>query len=308
MKITNLIQEVNKSVVRVISDHGRGTGIIIDYRGIVLTNRHIINSDKGAVLVSFDGRIHIGRMLYAHSYRDIAFLYFGSKQLPAANLNYSKQVKIGEDIITIGHPRDLPYSVTKGIISYPSRFREQEPALPYIQFDAPAHPGSSGGALVNLRGQVIGIVSSGVGESLNLAIPISEIKFRIGDIKKRLSWYKASQYCSICGAANEPNKRHCGKCGTTLLSTVEFKTIIKNKSINAKDYVICSKCKNPNILKDPENTTCGVCFSPLFSHKNNLQRFGQKKIFCPVCKKKSMAQLQYCSNCGKDLMSERRDQ
>lgn len=313
MKIANIVQKVRESIVRVVSDHGSGTGVIIDDRGIVLTNHHIINSDRAAILVSFDGKIHIGRMLYADSYRDIALLDLGPKRMLAAKLDYSKNVNIGEEIITIGHPKDLPYSITKGIVSYPSRLRKEEPGLPYIQFDAPTHPGSSGGALLNMHGHVIGIVCSGIreSESLNLAIPVSEIKNRIVDIKKRLNWFKASKYCSICGEANEPHERHCGRCGAKLINTNELERIIKRKSIEAEDFVICSNCKNPNILKDPENKYCGVCFSPLFSYllkeKNERKKLGQKKIVCPICKKRNIAGLQYCSGCGKELMSERED-
>jgi hypothetical protein len=320
MKIVDIVSKVRKSVVRIVtipSDSGNGnevitgSGIVIDKRGVILTNRHIVNSENATIVISFNGAINVGRILCSNLDRDVAFVYSGQKNLIPARFNYSKKINIGEEIIVIGHPENLPYSVTKGIISYPNRILEKEKAgLSYIQFDAPTHPGSSGGALLDFQGRVIGIVCEGFGESLNLAIPVCEIRAKIADIKKRLGWYNASKYCSICGEANDCEKRHCKRCGVKLISSNELRKIIEDKRIFTEYFIFCKYCKNLDKLKDPEKTSCSFCDHPLNStslkNKRKTTKSYKKKIICSICKKGNSRESRYCSNCGNDLLRERK--
>ena len=313
MNIPKIIQKATKSVVRVFSDYGNGSGFIIDQRGLILTNHHVIGLDKVVIVIFADGNIKIGKVIYSNPYRDIAFIHIKYISFAPIKLNYSQAVNAGEEILAIGHPRDLPYTVTKGIVSYPARIRMQEPGLPYIQFDAPSADGSSGGPLLNLKGEVIGIVCGGVGktETLNLAIPIHAIRPHLLKVKRQMDWYRTASYCHICGEANDSKETFCRRCGAKSGTNLEIRRMLKDKTIKAKNFSVCKYCGNINILEDEQNAECGGCFNPLnispSQHKNKTPKTFRLNVICGSCKSRNNGISNYCINCGSDLQKERRN-
>ena len=259
MNITKIIQRARKSVVRIYADvvgssgKSEGSGVIIDKSGIILTNHHVVRLNKAVVLVLFDWRIDAGRLIYSDPYRDIALIYMPLTNLVPADLGYSIEINIGEEIIAIGHPEQLPYSVSKGIVSHPARIYTEKPGLVYIQFDASSQPGSSGGPLLNLQGKVIGIVCSGFGETLNLAIPIHAIKPCLLKILNKIDRYKKGNYCHVCGEANDSREKFCQNCGVKLTTRTELEEILRRERIEIKNFVVCKHCDNLNIMSGDKN-------------------------------------------------------
>jgi len=298
MNIAEIYAKISKAVVRIETEESHGSGIIIDKRGLVLTNYHVVEFENFAILFFYNGKIDIGRVIISNRKRDVAFIYFKLKGLPEAKLNYSKKIKIGEEIIAVGHPKNLPYSVTKGIVSYPVRIIEEDPHLPYIQYDAVIHFGSSGGPIINQNGEVIGITCKGWDKDLNLAIPISDIKLYLSDIKNRFNWYQTSKYCCICGNANSHVVKFCQKCGTRLPSHGELVQEIKNAKSMINEKVMCKSCLNINTK---ENMICSFCGSSLHSIRISMKEdkyLSRKVAVCPVCKKRNNITERYCKHCG----------
>src|SRR5512134_1978842 len=159
---------------------GLGSGVIIDKRGLVLTNFHVV---KGADEISIrlsDKREYRGQILGTDPKTDLAVVRFQPDHpLTVANLGNSDALKVGEWAIAIGNPFGLDQTVTVGVISATGRSDVGIATYEnFIQTDASINPGNSGGPLVNLRGEVIGINTAIVvtGQGIGFAIPANMVK------------------------------------------------------------------------------------------------------------------------------------
>ncbi|MBF8982329.1 trypsin-like peptidase domain-containing protein [Lutibacter sp. B2] len=166
-------------------DQGVGTGVIIDNRGYILTNSHVVNDGKNEeVNVLFhDGKNLKAEVLWNDSVLDLAIVKVDAQNLPTADLGNSEELEVGDLAIAIGNPLGLAFerTVTAGIISGLNRsieIGEFESIEELIQTDASINPGNSGGPLLNKKGEVIGINTAKIqsGEGLGFAIPINIAK------------------------------------------------------------------------------------------------------------------------------------
>jgi len=155
---------------------GTGSGVIASADGKVITNYHVIDGATTIEAYTSDKKKYLVSGVYSYDVaRDLAVLQLSNaSKLPAAKLGDSSKMKIGDNVVAIGSPLGLQDTVTNGIISSNRKIDGYE----FLQTSAPISPGSSGGALYNMYGEVIGITSAGFieGQNLNLAIPINEVK------------------------------------------------------------------------------------------------------------------------------------
>ncbi|MEX2222402.1 MAG: Do family serine endopeptidase [Candidatus Rokuibacteriota bacterium] len=159
---------------------GLGSGVVIDKRGLVLTNFHVV---KGAdeILIRFsDKREYRGQILGTDPKTDLAVVRFQpGHEIAVATLGDSDALRVGEWAIAIGNPFGLDQTVTVGVISATGRSDVGIATYEnFIQTDASINPGNSGGPLVNLKGQVIGVNTAIVaaGQGIGFAIPINMVK------------------------------------------------------------------------------------------------------------------------------------
>ncbi len=169
---------------------GSGSGIILTEDGYILTNRHVVENamDDGIKVTLFDNREFEARVVGQDEYTDIAVIKIDASGLSAAALGNSDEVKIGEWVMAVGNPLGFTSTVTAGIVSAISRnigiMRDRQGfgIENFIQTDAAVNPGNSGGALVNLNGQVIGVntaiagTASGTYVGYSFAVPINMAK------------------------------------------------------------------------------------------------------------------------------------
>lgn len=164
---------------------GLGTGVIVDERGYILTNSHVIEDGAARdITVLFeDGTNTKASILWTDKTIDLAMIKVEKQGLIAAELGDSDAVEVGDMAVAIGNPLGLEFerTVTEGIISGLNRSIQVEANLTMdnlIQTSAAINPGNSGGPLLNSKGQVIGIntVKAGEGEGLGFAIPINIAK------------------------------------------------------------------------------------------------------------------------------------
>lgn len=170
-------------------EQGSGSGIIIDEKGFILTNNHVVANSTQLKVVLSTGEEYEAKLIGTDAQTDIAILKIEAKNLRPAVLGNSSELQIGETAIAIGNPlgQQLAGSITQGVISSLNRKLSVENATyNFIQTDAAINAGNSGGALVNKYGKVIGINSvkiSGSGvEGLSFAIPIDDAKPIIEDL------------------------------------------------------------------------------------------------------------------------------
>ncbi|MEW2375341.1 trypsin-like peptidase domain-containing protein [Micromonospora sp. NPDC047812] len=199
---------VQPSVVSIATDNGEGSGVILTADGFVLTNNHVVSSGSGdSVVVTFaDGKNAQARIIGTDPKTDLAVVKAnGVSGLKAATFGDSDAMQVGDQVLALGSPLGLQGSVTAGILSARDRTiqagsgeQRQEPSQGatsisgLLQTDAPINPGNSGGALVNTRGEVIGIntaiATAGQGSSGNIgvgfAIPSNKAKDVAGKLQR----------------------------------------------------------------------------------------------------------------------------
>ena len=159
---------------------GLGSGVIIDKRGLVLTNFHVVKGADEILIRLSDKREYRGQILGTDPKTDLALVKFQpDHELTVASMGNSDALRVGEWAIAIGNPFGLDQTVTVGVISATGRSDVGIATYEnFIQTDASINPGNSGGPLVNLKGQVIGVNTAIVaaGQGIGFAIPINMVK------------------------------------------------------------------------------------------------------------------------------------
>jgi len=162
---------------------GTGSGVIIDPKGIVLTNNHVVYGADIVTVRLADGREFRATDIKTDPQTDMAILRIEAPEpLPAAKLGNSDQLEIGDWVIAVGNPFGLEQTVSAGIISGKGRSIGAAQRATFLQTDAAINPGNSGGPLVNLDGEVIGIntaiASNGGGnDGIGFAVPVNMAKW-----------------------------------------------------------------------------------------------------------------------------------
>ncbi|MFJ4874084.1 S1C family serine protease [Streptomyces sp. NPDC088745] len=228
--VSGVAQAVGPAIVEIgaQSSSGRstGSGVIITADGEVVTNNHVIAGADSVKVKLSDGRTYTAEVVGTDPDKDLALLKIqGAAKLPTAKLGSSKDVKVGDQVVAIGSPEGLSGTVTSGIVSaldrdvtvskeqpqqqrdgggWPFEFGGEQfngdtgrskTTYKALQTDASLNPGNSGGALINMRGEIIGInsamyaPSSGDGGSagsvgLGFAIPVDTVKADLDSLRK----------------------------------------------------------------------------------------------------------------------------
>jgi serine protease Do len=156
---------------------GVGSGFIISQDGYVMTNAHVVADAETIYVTLPDKREFKAKLIGSDKRTDVALIKVEATNLPSLPLGDSDKVRAGEWVLAIGSPFGLDNSVTAGIVS--AKGRDTGDYLPFIQTDVAVNPGNSGGPLINLRGEVIGINSqiysrSGGYMGISFAIPIHD--------------------------------------------------------------------------------------------------------------------------------------
>jgi S1-C subfamily serine protease len=193
-KIADIIDNVKRSVVtittvRVALDvlfgltpiQGVGSGFVVNERGFIVTNSHVIRDAQKVTVILPDGESIEGDVIASDPRRDLALLRVDVEGLKPIKLGDSDNIRVGEIVFAIGSPLGLPgSSVTMGIVSAVNRTIVGEDIVleDLIQTDAAINPGNSGGPLVNVEGEAIGIATAIIpyAQGIGFAIPINTVK------------------------------------------------------------------------------------------------------------------------------------
>lgn len=172
---------------------GSGSGVIITSDGYIATNNHVVANGEQIEVTLNDNKTYKAKLVGADPVTDVALLKVDAENLPVIPFGDSDSLRLGEWVLAIGSPFNLRSTITAGIVSAKGR------SLPdmsgefkiesFIQTDAAVNPGNSGGALVNTRGELVGIntaIASNTGSytGYSFAVPVSIVKKVIDDIKE----------------------------------------------------------------------------------------------------------------------------
>jgi S1-C subfamily serine protease len=193
--VLDIIEKVSKSVVNIstiklvhnmfyqaVPVAGMGSGTIIDTKGLILTNNHVVGGAEKIHVILWNNEALEGTIEGSCAVHDIAVVKVNGKNLQAAELGNSDKLRVGQRVYAIGNPFGLAGgpTVTSGVISAINRTIESERGLieSLVQTDAAINPGNSGGPLVDLEGKVIAINTAIIpfAQGIGFAIPINSAK------------------------------------------------------------------------------------------------------------------------------------
>ncbi len=167
-----------------------GSGVIVSKEGHILTNHHVVAGMTEIRVQLTDGRNLSAALIGSDPATDIAVLQIEAKNVEPLSLGESDDLRVGQQIFAVGNPYGLEESVTRGIISAKGRQTTSDSAIEHIQHDAAVNQGNSGGPLLNVRGEVIGINSAifsrtGGWQGISFAIPSNTARRILAGIIKR---------------------------------------------------------------------------------------------------------------------------
>jgi serine protease Do len=167
-----------------------GSGVLISPDGEIITNNHVIEGIKGgdnSIQVKIStGRTYRASLLGVDQEQDLALIKIQADNLPYAKLGDSDALRVGEWVVAIGNPLGLDHTVTQGIISAKGRQISGPGLESFLQTDAAINRGNSGGPLLNLRGEVVGINTAirADGQNIGFAVPVNKVKQVLPDLRR----------------------------------------------------------------------------------------------------------------------------
>ena len=166
-----------------------GSGVIISADGYIVTNNHVVDGADELTVTLNDNKEYSARIIGTDKTTDLALIKIDGKQLPAIVIANSDELREGEWVLAVGNPLGLTNTVTAGIVSAKARSLGANGVESFIQTDAAINAGNSGGALVNTRGELVGINAmlysqTGLYSGYGFAIPTSIMNKIVDDLKK----------------------------------------------------------------------------------------------------------------------------
>ncbi|MDR0547294.1 MAG: Do family serine endopeptidase [Dysgonamonadaceae bacterium] len=279
---------------------GFGSGVIISTDGYIVTNNHVIDGADEIEVITNDDQTFQAKLIGTDEATDVALLKVDGKNLPVIPFGDSDALKVGEWVLAVGNPFNLTSTVTAGIVSAKGRgnvfsgygqgrggMRSQDKVESFIQTDAAVNPGNSGGALVNTKGELVGINTAIYSETGNFvgysfAVPISLVKKVVSDIREYGTVQRALLGVSITELAilkeKEPEKYEKLKVNDGVyVAGFSSKSSAEKAGIKEGDVITAingSKIKSFSELRAQINR-----YSPGDKVDVQVNRFGATKTF-----------------------------
>lgn len=207
------MHQVAETIFKVNTSNGSGSSFYLKKYNIFVTNYHVVKGTKTVSLENKQQDRFVGHVVMVDEHEDIAIVKTDQdfNHLPDINFSQLSQLSVRDEVFVLGYPYGMPYTETQGIISSP---RQLMNGKYYIQTDAPVNPGNSGGPLVNVNGEIIGITTAKFTEADNMgfAVPVSTLE----EVIEIYSTYNPASYsvvCSGCKAVIEEAGEYCNNCG-----------------------------------------------------------------------------------------------
>ena len=210
------IDQFRDLIIQIATPYSTGTGFLLPKDGIIVTNYHIVQDNRDAVVLGERLPKQLSRIVYADPKYDLAFLEAAvSADAFQPEMAAAADISEGDIVVSIGHPFGLKFSVTQGVVS---NTRREIEGVRYLQHDAALNPGNSGGPLINRAGQIVGVNTLGMeqGDNIGFSLPavylqqsLADFQAAEGDVKVRCESCNnviseqeldSNAYCKHCGA------------------------------------------------------------------------------------------------------------
>lgn len=235
---------------------GIGSGVIITPDGYIITNNHVIEGADEVSVTTNDKEEYTAKVIGTDPATDIALLKIEAKNLPTVAFGNSDNLKVGEWVLAVGNPMNLTSTVTAGIVSAKGRslgaYMGNSRAKTggnlslesFIQTDAAVNQGNSGGALVNLRGELVGINTAIISQTgsysgYSFAIPVNIVARVVGDIKEFGSYQRPYLGVSIRDLSAEfAKEKNISVTNGVYVESVENKSGALEAGIKGGDVIV----------------------------------------------------------------------
>jgi len=265
-QLPDIVERAKKTIVKIQHEGGSGTGVIVDKRGLIVTNRHVVGLESYVEVLDVDENVFVGQVVLSDADVDYAFVLTQAWEVEPLKFCEMANVREGETVIAIGHPLGYSYTVSKGIVSSKARHQRN---IDYIQTDTSINPGNSGGPLLNDRGEVIGINTwiRTDGQNLGFSFPIDYVKRAMARLNIDFNSIANGYYCNICGFLNfryveTPKAKYCTNCGCKVVLKGR-PAYVQQKHVNQAAVetpvadITCACCKTVNPGKHKYCSNCG---------------------------------------------------
>ncbi len=230
----------------VLNKLGSGSGIILSADGYIATNSHVVNDSisTGVMITTFDGSQYLGTIIGVDPKTDLAVLKIDGKEMIPAEFADSDSLFVGQEVYAIGSPGGANFSnsLTHGTVSAVNRMLSSNGYVRYVQTDAAINPGNSGGALINDKGQVVGMNTSKIVstnyEGMGFAIPSNKVQeivnklIRHGYINDRGTLHIEGTTCNLY-----ESKRKNVPCGM-VITKIDVGSPLITTEAEEKDIII----------------------------------------------------------------------
>ncbi|MFN0216779.1 MAG: trypsin-like peptidase domain-containing protein [Saprospiraceae bacterium] len=211
----DFVEDYRNTIVQIATPYSTGTGFFLRNSGLIVTNHHVVEGNRAVVIEGARFKKQLARVRYIDSKYDLAFLDApqNGSELPEIRLGINKVLRERDPVTAIGHPFGLKFSLKSGIVSNTSELMN---GIPYLHIDAALNPGNSGGPLVDMEGEVVGINTFIIqnGDNTGFSLPVKFLAETLDHFAEASS--DDASRCTAClnilTVATVENKL-CSHCG-----------------------------------------------------------------------------------------------
>ncbi|HYG40770.1 MAG TPA: trypsin-like peptidase domain-containing protein [Cytophagales bacterium] len=265
---------------------GAGSGVIVTSDGYIVTNNHVVDNAREIMVTLFNKRTYKAEVVGKDPSTDLAVIKINAQNLPKTTIGNSAEVRVGDWVLAVGNPFNLASTVTAGIVSAKARnihiLGDISSVESFIQTDAAVNPGNSGGALVNLDGELIGIntaiaTPTGTYAGYSFAVPSNIVKRVVEDIIEHGEVQRGYLGVIIRDLDWELSQR----LGLTISQGVVIEKLVRNGAANQaglKPGDVITKINGRNIRSTTELIEVVASHGPGDKVKVTIQREGRQKV------------------------------
>lgn len=232
----DIVKNIEKSIYRINTATGSGTGFYSTEHDIIITNYHVVAGTQHVSVEGQDKNRYAAKVVYVNPGKDIAFLQPTELPKPIETIvtTHNTTTNARDKVLVLGYPYGMPFTITEGIVSNPKQLIN---GSNFIQTDAAINPGNSGGPVINEKGELLGIVTSKFSEADNMgfAITLETLAEELEIVLDLNNVYTVG--CPSCNGLIEEKATYCPNCGADIDEEFFEESPLSDFSLKAEEAI-----------------------------------------------------------------------